>query len=165
MTERLSRSIYGRFRTGHSPEAMGALLADPELALSLKFTAILAAYAYLPERVPAPIGLRDFRALIPNGFWEEHFSFGYTKYLGGFVATECGEGEWFYSLGFGPLRSAYGLYSVTLVSRSDQLCFPEEPYGAFHPSLDIEVVRFTLNHPFMQSELHEGSDIYLFTGA
>ena len=164
MTERRTRSIYGCFRTGHTPETMHRLLADPELDLSLKFTAVLAAYAYLPERVPAPLRLRDFRSLIPDAFWEEHFAFGWSKY-GGWVNTECGQDEWHYGLGLGQRSSPHGVHSVNFVSRLDQLCIPQGPSGTFHPSLDAEVVRFTLNQPFMQSEMHEGTDIYVFTGA
>ena len=144
---------------------MHALLSDGELALSLKFTAVLAAYARLPEQVPAPLRLRDFRLLIPDDFWEEHFSFGYTKCLGGWVNSEWGEGESFYSLCLGPGQSSYGLHLVTFVSPTNQLSFPEESYGPFYPSLEAEMIRFTLDQPFMQPEVHEGTDIYVFTCA
>ncbi len=165
-TEQRSESIYnGGSRTAHTPEDMRALLADPELALPLKFTAILAAYACLPRFVDRPLRLADFRNLIPDDFWEEHFRFGYTKYLGGWVPIDWGEDEWFYSLGIGPSGSPYGWHGLYLVSRRAFLHWGEEPNGYFHPPLDVEVSKFAICHPFLHSELHEGTAIHLFTSA
>lgn len=160
-TERRSESIYRQRAFFQSPARLHKLLADPEPALALKFTAVLAAFASLA----CPLRLADFRAFIPDDFWQEHCQFYYVGALGGWVPIgwEIGD-EWFYSLGIGPRQSPYGIHSVYFTA--SRALLPDDPFhGPFHPPLDTVVSRFTLCHPFLQPEMHDGSGIYLFTGA
>ncbi len=155
-----STSVYRHFGFSRTPEGMHELLSDPELALSLKFTATLAAFASLS----CPLRLADFRAFVPDAFWQEHFRFSYVSALGGWVPIAWESAEWFYSLGMGPAQSPYGVHHVYFIASRELL--PDDPFqGRFDPPLDTAVNRFALVHPFLQSEMHEDTGIYLFTSA
>lgn len=159
--ERRSQSLYGGARTAHKPSEMQELLNDETLPLSLKFTAILAAYAYLP----CPCDFSCFRKLIPEDFWELHFRVGYINYGQGpyaaYVEHELGEMN--YTLGIGNKQSRYGLHGLEFIS--DKSFLPKEgglSSGYLDLPLDAPVYRFALYHPFLQYELHDRDGIYIF---
>jgi hypothetical protein len=151
-TEHRAHSIYPRGEVDSGE--VGEIFSDPELSLSLKFSALFAAFADLRF----PLRLSDFRSLIPDPVWHEHCRFRRTSMRTGFWPIFCDEGEWNYELRIGP-ESRYGPHLLHLVA--DSAIFDDKT-GAFAPPLDSSVVRFTLCHPFLEPELHDPSGIYLF---
>src|SRR6266545_751485 len=102
MTEKVAGSIYMPFWIRSKREQqIRAMIEDPEVDLSVKFTGVLAILAQLQF----PIQLSDFRSAIPLHFWSSQVQFHYTSMLGGSVPifTEFGK-EWFYRMNVGKAR-------------------------------------------------------------
>ena len=158
-TERRTHSIYGRSDAPGDLRAMGEIFSNSELPLSLRFSAVLAAFAYFKF----PLQLSAFRSLIPRSAWNEHFRFRYTSMKFGVWPIFCGEGEWAYELRIGP-QIQYDLHIVYIASNSSSI-FDRGMDAEFEPPPDSSVVRYTLCHPFLQPELHDPSGIYLFNSA
>jgi hypothetical protein len=153
VTEHRVCSIYSRFAAPQNSREMSEMFSDSELPLSLKFSAVLATYA----RFEFPLQFSDFRSLIPDSVWKEHFRFRRISLRTGFWPIFCGENEWDYELRIGP-ESRYGPHMVYIVTNSHLDPFTD----SFAPPLDSSVVRFTLGHPLLQPELHDPRGIYLF---
>ena len=136
-----------------------AMIEDPEVDLSVKFTGVLAILAQLQF----PIQLSDFRSAIPLHFWSSQVQFHYTSMLGGSVPifTEFGK-EWFYRMNVGKARTHYGSHVVWFAASKDLLPTEGPGGGTFEPRLDTPVARFALCHPFLRDELHDPEGIYLF---
>jgi hypothetical protein len=160
-TDQRSDSIYRRFQTAHDARSMAELFNSPELPLSLKFSAALAAFAHFCF----PLQLSAFRSLIPDSAWRDYFHFRYTSGIAGYVPIFWGENEWFYALCIGPRSSPYGLHIIYFVASSSIMPGVDHPDGDFDPPLNSSIVRFTLCHPFLQHELHDPTGIYLFKSA
>jgi hypothetical protein len=153
-TERRTHSIYSSFEPPPRTRPLDELFNDSELPLSLKFSAVFAAFA----RFDFPLNLSAFRSLIPDSAWSEHFHFRYTGMRTGCWPIFSGENEWDYELRIGP-QSRYGLHIIHIVTN---IAIIDQEAEGFAPPLDSSVLRFTLCHPFLQPELHDPSGIYLF---
>lgn len=154
----LPDSVYDRFGGARDAESLRQLLADQELSISLKYTALLAAFA----RLIFPLHLSDFRTLVPSSFWAEHFRFSFARFTSGPYSIYSNADEWFFTVKIGPAEpSAYRSHYYIQMVTERSFIPPGEPCGSFEPPEDLPVFRYTLVHPFMRPELHEPNGIYL----
>ena len=117
-TERRSHSIYSRFQPPHDSRSWDELFRNSELPLSLKFSAVLAAYA----RFKFPLQLSAFRSLIPDPVWNEYFRFRYISMRTGCWPIFAKENEWdlYEKFGFRRISDSPHLMAWSLVSPKSQ---------------------------------------------
>ncbi|MHA3774874.1 hypothetical protein ACXR0O_25420 [Verrucomicrobiota bacterium sgz303538] len=155
---RLPDSVYDRFGGAQDAESMDKLLSDQELPISIKYTALLAAFA----RLVFPLQLSDFRALVPGSFWAEHFRFSFSKITSGPYPIYWNADEWLFTVHIGAVApSAYTSHHFVQMVTERSFIPSGVPYGSFEPPEDLPVHRYTLVHPFLRPELHEPDGIYL----
>jgi len=156
----ISRNFDHRYHSIYERDivrgSIGEMFKDPKLPLALKFSAVFTSFASFKF----PLQFSDFRSLVPDSVWQEHFRFRYTSLRTGFWPIFCGEDELDYELRIGP-GWGYGQHIVHIATKSNF----DWNENNFAPPLDSSVVRFTLCHPFLQPELHDPSGIYLSRGA
>ncbi|MHA3770443.1 hypothetical protein ACXR0O_02770 [Verrucomicrobiota bacterium sgz303538] len=150
--------MYERFGGPRDADAIRQSLLDPELPITLKYTAIFAAFAHLTF----PLRLSNFRTLVTDAFWSNHFSFHFTKFSSGSYSIDWKTDEWFFTAVIGPVASSpyRSHYSIQMVTSRSYMP-PGVPHGSFDPPEDLPVLRYTLIHPFLKPELHEPDGIYL----
>ena len=120
-------------------------------------TAILSALAW---RLEFPLTLGHLRVVIGGDYWNKHCTIQYVKVVTNAQFLYWGHTDWFYVLV--PSRAeTTKAYGVAFVADGRLMSGQPGLSGTMQMPLDTPIKRFTLCHPFLESELHEPGRILL----
>ena len=136
------------------------VLANPHYDETARCTAILAALAW---QLRFPLTLGQMRDVVGQDYWTRHCTVNYIKVSGKQFLYWDEHREWFYVL----LPSRSGMartYGVAFVADAKLMSAQPGMSGSLTMPLDTPISRFTLMHPYLESELHEPDRILLSKG-
>lgn len=152
------RTIYANWYA--DKDKLAAVLTGSQYDETARCTAILAALA---TKLTFPLTLGHLRAVIGGDYWNRNCTINYIKAVSGKQYLYWNHTEWFYVLL--PSRSeTTRSYGVSFVADGRLLAGQPGLSGTMTMALETPIVRFTLNHPFLESELHEPGRILLQRG-
>ena len=120
-------------------------------------TAILATLAC---KLQFPLTLGHMRAAVGADYWYQNCSIHYVKAVSGKQFLYWNHTEWFYVLIPSKVEMTRA-YGVSFVADGRLLSGLPGLSGTMTMPLETPIIRFTLNHPFLESELHEPGRILL----
>ena len=152
------RSIYAGWYA--DKEKLTHILTDSQYDETARCTAILAALAC---KLKFPLTLGHMRAVIGGDYWYQHCSIHYVKAVSGKQFLYWNHSEWFYVL-IPSKQEMTRTYGVSFVADGRLLTGQPGLSGTMTMPLETPISRFTLSHPFLESELHEPGRILLSRG-
>ena len=148
-------SIYSRWYA--DKDRLQEVLTGIQYDETARCTAILSALAW---RLEFPLTLGHLRVVIGGDYWNKHCSLHYVKVVTGAQFLYWNHTEWFYVLV--PSRSeTTKSYGVSFVAEGRLMSGQPGLSGTMQMPLETPIKRFTLCHPFLESELHEPGRILL----
>lgn len=150
-----AESIYSRWyaERDHLQEVLTGVAYDE----TARCTAILAALAW---RLEFPLTLGHLRVVIGGDYWNRQCRVHYVKVISGTQFLYWNHMEWFYVLTLSQLETTK-TYGVAFVADGRLMSGQPGMSGTMQMPLETPIKRFTLCHPFVQSELHEPGRILL----
>ena len=136
------------------------VLANPHFDETARCTVILAAFA---SQLKFPLTLGQMRDVVGEDYWTRHCTVNYIKVGGKQFLYWDAHTEWFYVL----LPSKSGMartYGVAFVAGARFMDGQPGMAGTLTMPLETPIKRFTLMHPYLESELHESGRILLSKG-
>ena len=152
------RSIYAAWYA--EKDRLTEVLTSAQFDETARCTAILAALAC---KLKFPLTLGHMRAVIGGDYWYQHCSVNYVKAVSGKQFLYWNHSEWFYVL-LPSKHTTTRAYGVSFVADGRLLTGQPGLSGSMSMPLETPISRFTLSHPFLESELHEPGRILLSRG-
>ena len=152
------RSIYSAWYADRGK--LLDVLANPHYDESARCTVILAAFAW---QLRFPLTLGQMRDVLGEDYWKRHCTINYIKAVSGTHFLYWNHMEWFYVL----LPSRSGMmrnYGVSFVADGRFMSGQPGMAGTLEMPMVTPISRFTLLHPYLESELHEPGRILLSKG-
>ena len=153
-----ARSIYSNWYAERG--RLMDVLANPHFDESARCTVILAAFA---SQLKFPLTLAGMRDVVGEDYWTRHCTINYIKASGKHFLYWDAHTEWFYVL----LPSKSGMhrtYGLAFVASARLMDGQPGMAGTLTMPLETPVSRFTLMHPYLESELHEPGRTLLSKG-
>lgn len=154
-SEQRDRSIYAGWYA--EKDRLTDILTNSLYDETARCTAILAALAC---KLKFPLTLGHMRAVIGGDYWYQHCRIHYVKAVSGKQFLYWNHSEWFYVLIPSKVEMTHG-YAVSFVADGRLLSGQPGLSGTMTMPLETPISRFTLSHPFLESELHEPGRILL----
>ncbi len=152
------RSIYAGWYA--DKDKLTDILTNSLYDETARCTAILAALAC---KLTFPLTLGQMRVVIGADYWYQHCSIHYVKAASGKQFLYWNHTEWFYVLIPSKREMTHG-YRVSFVADGRLLSGQPGLSGTMLMPMETPISRFTLSHPFLESELHEPGRILLSKG-
>lgn len=153
-----TRSVYSNWYADRG--RLFDVLANPHFDETARCTVILAAFA---SQLRFPLTIGQMRDVVGEDYWTRHCTINYVKAVCGSIYLYWSHMEWFYVL----LPSRSGMtrnYGLAFVADGRLMSGQPGMSGAMTLPMDTPVSRFTLLHPYLESELHEPGRILLSRG-
>ena len=153
------RSIYSPWyaEKNHLQEVLTGVQYDE----TARCTAVLAALAW---RLEFPLTLGHLRVVIGGDYWNRFCRIHYVKVASGTQFLYWSHTDWFYVLS-PSLAETTKAYGVAFVADGRLMSGQPGLSGTMQMPLETPIKRFTLCHPFLESELHEPGRILLSRSA
>ena len=153
-----TRSIYAGWYA--EKDRLAEVLTSGQHDESARCTAILAALAC---KLEFPLTLGHMRAVVGGDYWYQNCTINYVKAVSGKQFLYWNHSEWFYVL-LPSKHTTTRAYGVSFVADGRLLSGQPGLSGTMTMPLETPITRFTLSHPFLESELHEPGRILLSRG-